>query len=454
MIKISQVTNIFILLSLTATGIKAKRQIMKGPKKLKISLRNETNHIQVARMFLGGSKVYKSKPKEAFFKFDINGHNVIIQRANNFTCTVEDGCTIPSTITSNITFRKQRIEGLLIVPKLNFDPILSESSIQAFLPGPQTPPNTFEPNVNYIGLAPHSAFWDYLENHYDFQDASGGNKGEDIELSIVYGISPNDPKFYQKKFNYDDSFEKSFITLNGQSYGPRETSKKVMIGETKEVDFIFRGYEILGLDQDITKGLNLCITNTANFLIAVKDPEKAKKSIFKKLCGNENICRKYNSYVDKIDPIVLLSPEGKKISISQTEFIHVIDNHKVDLSIDDLSKFSNSSCPIGTNVALGIQFLATNEVSIIKKRNYKKFQWFVSKIKVSDNPTFKYLAKDTLEFANFILEIAIWVILALFLVYVFIVKKKLGIKSRVIKDTTRYQPYLFSPSGAEEEEFV
>lgn len=44
---------------------------------------------------------------------------------------------------------------------------------------------------------------------------------------------------------------------------------------------------------------------------------------------------------------------------------------------------------------------------------------------------------------NYILEISLWMIFFIFLIYVLIVKKKLGHKSRAVKDTTKYRPYVF-----------
>lgn len=437
-----------------AEEARSEKVEIKGPKRLKISLRNGTSSVQVAQLYLGGSKEHSSDAKPAFFKFDINNQNIILQKTKDFSCKLEQGCTIPSPVTRTITFRRQKVEGLEIVPKLSFDLSDTSSSARAFMPGSSTPKDVFQPGINYMGLSPHSPFWDFLEDNYNFYDPSGNIREDEIEVSIVYGISPKDPKFYQKKFRYDDSFEKSYITINGQSYGQDETYERLKIGETIEQDFIFRGYKLRGLDQDVSQGLNLCITNTADFLIAVKDPEKAKQSIFRNLCGNEKKCRKHNSFVDRISPIVLEAQDGTQIKIGQREFIHIIDDHRVDLAIEGLSKFKNASCPVGTNVALGIQFLATNEVTIIKKRNYKKFQWYVSKIKIPDNPMFKYKENGTLGMIGEVLEISIWVIFGLFLVYVLIVKKKLGIKSRVVKETTKFQPYLFSAEGEDKDGFL
>lgn len=395
-------------------------------------------------LFIGGNKEKEIKQIHKNMIFDINTREIILQKNEEFQCEESKGCKMISTVKTQKTFLEYQCNVQEIETFLSFQ---SEIFLEKMTKAQMCDVDLKSENplkMDVFGISPQSSFWNFLEDNFEFYDSGDTKRSEDIEISLLYSLDHEDPKeFYHKKFKFGNSFVNSYLTLNGRTIKGKSESSRVNFGEITDDNFLIKNVKIDGLDLEKKEKVNLCITTTGDFLLGVKESKKIKENLFKKLCKKGSKCRRYNSFVDKIEDIFITAENGEKLKISKDEFIDIRDGYNVDLAISELSDFEKH-CPGNSDIALGLQFFASNELNIIKKRGYNRFSVFINKAKIPENGEFRYTSKYNLwRFLGNIMEISIWVILALFLLYVMVVRKKMGHKSRSVKDTTKYRPYVF-----------
>lgn len=191
----------------------------------------------------------------------------------------------------------------------------------------------------------------------------------------------------------------------------------------------------------------ICLTSLHTGYLASDHYEILKKITLSQLCKGAKICRYFNSNVENV-PFLKISKIGSSTGMFETfswfnprEFVSP-DGNEINFFIDSLyssqgNQITSQNCTLTTGAA----FLKYHEIVIQKTKS--DLELYIRNDQNAIQYKFKNFSGEIYGTMTKIFHLLTWVMLASYLCYVMIYRKRKGFVSRGLKDTTRYRPYTF-----------
>ena len=194
-----------------------------------------------------------------------------------------------------------------------------------------------------LGLSPQSEFGNYLRNN--FQD----------DISFIF-------HFYYEK---NDLIKTDLLDIGSDilmNPSIAEGDKLIQIDFDNKKNFwdFKANFEIENTDVNL-KNLNICITNSFNDLIILKDDKKLCDSIKKIACDNKigNDCKKKNVNFKKLPKLIFILENKKKLEFLAKDYIYFTKENVLECrfgNIENLKSFG--TCDKNSEFAVGKVFLS------------------------------------------------------------------------------------------------
>lgn len=202
-----------------------------------------------------------------------------------------------------------------------------------------------------MGMSPSSKYFTNLFGHYSFTN-------DKFIFNFDYVL--NGPFNNRYKFNETSTYSKGTLSLNGYSKTKVDVTTKILeapIGPN--IDFwTLTDVELSAVSSSATTSISkgiLCLTNSQNSLMAVKDVTALQSLINQAICQKDTGCPKTSPVSSA--PTLTLKIKDFELTLSPEDYLYTTADNQYDQVLDDLSGWvSQSNCPAESSLALGRLF--------------------------------------------------------------------------------------------------
>jgi len=412
-------------------------------------------------LYVGGDSFSKEPPQRKPFYIALNSKQLIIGDKSvgyGVDCVGKKGCIIRSISDIGCNFRGLKGRCKTISVNLQFplpnsqDIPLPESTDKFQVSGEilENGKDVWKLNMNLLGIRPSSFFWDYLESAYQFENSDSTKKGYS-EISLVYSpVRTEGSNYFDIKWIYEKEFSESYITLNGKK---NEGQAKSIENSTTSshywtIDDVYLSNHDLSDQTNQYNKVEICISNTVPYLLGLKNIMKLKEKLSLELCGKKTNCRWYNSWIGESSPLVFKKRGSDEVmfKLDPVEYLQVEGKNRILTHMVDM-KYFKDDCPSTANIALGLEFFSSHEISLRKYHGESRTEILFTRLNLPSEPYFRKTIWEVTDYIIAALHGLTWITFLVYIFYVMILRKQAGFQSRKVKDTTMYRPYSFAYDG-------